>query len=280
MYPILFEIGPIKLHMYGLMIAIGFLTILYFMQRDARKIGVDPNQVSEMAFWVLVLGVAATRVLHIIMYPETYSSPLQWVAIWNGGLVFQGAIPAAVIYAYIALKRRGIPFLAMADVVMPWVPLAQAFGRVGCFFNGCCYGIRSDQLPWGLQFPPGSPPAHSHQINYGALPDGWSYPIHPTQIYAVLALTTICAVLLLMRAGWNPFTGFTFPLYFAFTGAYRFVVEIYRGDGNPTELGLGLISNQQVFSLLSIVLGLGLFFFLWQRSKRQELPASNDAARP
>lgn len=268
MHPILFELGPLKLHMYGLMIAIGFLLILYMMQRDARKIGVDPNQVSEMAFWVLVIGVAASRALHIIMFWDTYSSPMEWFAIWNGGLVFQGAVPLAVLYAYIALRRRGIAFLAMADVVMPWVPLAQAFGRVGCFFNGCCYGIRADELPWGLQFPPSSPPAHSHQILYGNLPEGWSFPIHPTQLYAVVLLSLICGTLWLMRERWRPFTGFTFPLYFVFTGIYRFIVEMYRGDGNPTELGLGLISNQQVFSLLSVALGVALFAWLWRQSKR------------
>jgi phosphatidylglycerol:prolipoprotein diacylglycerol transferase len=270
MYPILYQFGPFKLHMYGLMIAIGFLVILYFMQRDAKRaLGVDPNETSTMAFWVLVLGTLGTRVLHILMYPQFYSwsDPVGWINLTNGGLVFQGAIIPALVYTVYALRKRKIPFWPMVDCAAPYVPLAEAFGRIGCFFNGCCYGARADHLPWAICFPPQSPPwQHQHDKYPGALGlTDWSFPVHPTQLYSSFSLFLIFVVLLLLRKYWHPFPGFTFALYLVFTGIYRVIVEFFRDDMNPTNLGFGVLTNQQVFALLSVVIGAWLFWYLWQR---------------
>jgi len=267
MFPTLLQLGPIKLHMYGLMIAIGFLLTLYLIQRDGKKLKLNPDDITSMAFGVLIWGVLGTRLLHIIMYPENYSwsDPLGWIAIWNGGLVFQGALPAAILYAWWALRRRGIPFWIMPDIVMPYVALAQAFGRMGCFFNGCCYGQRADALPWALQFPPTSPPGMTHHSMYHELGAAdWSYPVHPTQIYSVILLLSICGILLLMRRYWRPFIGFCFPMYFILYGIKRFIVESFRGDGNPTNLGLGVLSNQQVFCVVFVLVGAALFAYLYR----------------
>ena len=192
MYPVLLEIGPLTLHMYGLMIAVGFLVALYLMQREAKKVGVDPNVISEVGFWALLVGVAGTRLLHIIMYSEHYSwsDPFGWINLTRGGLVFQGALPVVFLYTYIAFRRRGVPFLKGCDIVLPFVPLAQAFGRVGCLFYGCCFGARADGLWWAIRFPAGSPvhAAHLHGVDalkYSALS---SYPVHPTQLYSAFGL--------------------------------------------------------------------------------------------
>ncbi len=276
MFPVLLELGPVKLHTYGLMIAIGFLIALNFMQRDAKKAGVDPNAVTEIAFWSLFIGILGTRVLHIIMYPENYSwsNPLGWITIWQGGLVFQGAIPAVLIYVWYTLRKRNIPFWIAPDFVMPWVPLAQAFGRMGCFFNGCCYGQRADDLPWALRFPEGSPPfgAHTHYPDFLMGQQHASFPVHPTQLYSVALLVSICIILFLLRRYWNPFPGFTLPAFFMLYGVKRFIVEMYRGDGNPTELGMGLISNQQVFALLMVLAGAALFAYLYRNPPKVSPP--------
>lgn len=278
MFPVILELGPIKLHSYGLMIALGFLTALVLMQRDAKRAGLDSNAIGEMAIWSLFIGVWATRALHIIMYPENYSwsNPLGWIAIWEGGLVFQGAIPAVFLYAWWGLRRRGIPFWKAPDVVLPWIPLAQAFGRMGCFLNGCCYGLRADHLPWAVRFPEGSPPfaAHSRLTDFMYGTQTTSFPVHPSQLYSVGLLLAMSAALYLLRRHWRPFEGFTVPVFLALYGVKRFIVEMFRGDGNPTELGLGLISNQQVFSLLMIALGVGLFLYLRPRLPKSPWPAA------
>ena len=276
MFPILLEIGPIKLHMYGLMIALGFLLALHFIKRDGKVIGLDPNDVSTMALTTLFLGIAGTRVFHILMYPDNYSwsNPIGWINVANGGLVFQGAIPFAITYLYFALKKRNIPFWSIPDIAMPYVCFAQASGRLGCLFNGCCFGIRADQLPWALTFPVGSPPhaAHTHLPDYVA--GNPSFPVHPTQIYSALLLAGCGILLLLLRKHWNPVRGFTLPVYLILTGCYRFIVENYRGDGNPTELGLGFITNQQAISITFITIGVLLFLWLLKKRPADDLKAT------
>ena len=108
MIPVLLELGPLKIHSYGLMIAIGFLTSLFFIQRDAKKVGIDPLIFSNMAYIALPLGIVGTRLAHIIMFPQNYSwnDPLGWVAVWEGGLVFQGGPPVGLIFIYYYLKKK------------------------------------------------------------------------------------------------------------------------------------------------------------------------------
>lgn len=273
MYPTILELGPITLYSYGLMIALGFITVLYFMQRDAKRCGVDPNAISDTAFWVLIIGVAATRLTHIVMYPQYYSwsDPIGWINVTNGGLVFQGAIPAALIFCYWSLRRRGISFWVAADIAMPYVPIAQAFGRGGCFLKGCCHGARADDLPWAVCFPPGSPAYHTHQEQYADFPADalWSYPVHPTQIYSILLLLCLSAALLYARKR-RPFIGFTLPLYFILYGVCRFIVEIFRGDGNPTQEFLGVeLSSQQVICLIMMAIGAIVGAALYRRRDKR-----------
>ncbi len=268
MYPTILKLGPITLHSYGLMIALGFITILFFMQRDAKRVGVDPQAIADMAFWTLIIGVVSSRLFHILMYSEYYSwsDPLGWIDVTRGGLVFQGAVPAAVLYVAWSLRRRKLAFRTVADVVMPYVSVAQAFGRVGCFLYGCCYGARADNLIWGVRFPTGSPAFVGQQSTYPAFPADatWSYPVHPTQLYSVFLLLGMSGLLLMLRKK-RPFEGVTFPGYFILYGICRFIVEIFRGDGNPIQTWLGIdFSTQQLFCLGMIVFGVLAWIILFR----------------
>ncbi len=284
MHPTLLELGPIELfgrslgpltlHNYGLMIAIGFLAAVFFILRDAEKEGLDRQLIAEKSLWALFWGVAGTRLLHIMMFPESYSwkDPIGWVAVWNGGLVFQGAFPLSIAYAWWVLRKHKQPFWKVSDIVLTYMPLAQAFGRIGCFFNGCCFGHRAQDLPWALSFPKGSPPYYAHLKRFSELTTDaqWSFPIHPTQIYSSMLLVLICLTLWLLRKKWQPFTGFVLPMYLMLYSVARFIIEIYRDDDNPTNLGFGVISNQQVFCLAMFALGAGLFIYLRKRSRATE----------
>ncbi len=270
MHPVLLELGPIRLHSYGLMIALGFLLILWLMQRDASKLGINPDIISELAIGSLIIGVVSSRLLHIAMYSQNYSisDPVGLVAVWRGGLVFQGAIPTVILYLYWAFKKKNIDFWIMPEVVIPYVPLAQAFGRMGCFFNGCCHGRRADSLPWAVVFPIDSPAYRTHIAEYPQFIDvlTQSFPVHPTQIYSIIGLLIICALLLGLRKWWHPFAGFTLPLYLILYGVKRVNVEHFRGDDNPTGLGFGLLTDQQVYSLIMIMIGIILFVWLWRKN--------------
>jgi len=278
MYPILFEIGPIPIRTYGLMIAIGFLTALFFIQREAKKKGIDPEVISNAAFWALLLGIAGTRVLHIMMFPAQYSwtDPVGWIALWQGGLVFQGGPPVVMVFLYFYFKKYAINFWQVADITAPFLALGHGIGRLGCFAYGCCYGKPTDSF-LGTAFPryprdpalalEGSPAyiehLYSHQIAEGSL---WSLPVHPTQLYSFAGLVLIGVLLYLIKRKWQPFYGSILSLYFVFYGIFRFIVEFYRGDRNPTHFGA--LSDQQVFCFVFIALGVGLFLWLRHRNRR------------
>jgi phosphatidylglycerol---prolipoprotein diacylglyceryl transferase len=280
MLPTLLRIGPVTLHSYGLMIALGFLAALYGVQRDAQKRGIDPQAIQTMAFWALLAGIAGTRLLHIIMFPGGYSwtDPIGWIAIWRGGLVFQGALPLSIAYVYFGCRHYKVPFWVAVDCAIPYLPLAHAFGRVGCFMNGCCYGARTS-LPWGIRFPrvpwnfaepaTGSPVYIDHCQRFSGLSmthDHWSYPVHPTQIYGIIGLLALCGILLYWRNKRPLFDGFTMPLYFMLYAVGRFFVEFLRGDHNPTVFGA--ISQQQLFCFVYLAIGVALFLILRQYAAR------------
>jgi len=257
------------------MIALGFLAALFFIKRDAARSGIDVAVVTDMTFWGLLIGIAGTRLLHIIMFPDYYSwrDPVGWIALWRGGLVFQGGPPLVAVFCYFYLRHYKQPIWKTADIIFPYVALGHAFGRMGCFLKGCCYGARTD-LPWGVRFPrvpadlsvyPTDSPAFlDHARSYPEVSissDLWSLPVHPTQLYSVVALIALCLVLLLLRKKWHPFYGFTMPVYFVFYSTYRFFVEFVRADHNPNHFG-DSFSDQQVFCLVTIVVGILMFFVM------------------
>ena len=283
MQPVLFELGPLKVHSYGLMIAVGFLTALYLLQRDASKKGFDPKVFADLAFILLPLGIAGTRIAHIIMFPENYSwdDPLGWIAIWRGGLVFQGAPPVALAFVYFWFKKHNVPFWQGCDLMFPYAPLAHGIGRIGCFLNGCCYGRPSDvpwaiparRVPWDLSKEVIGNAGfldHLRRFSDVSVNSHWSHPMHPTQLYSFVGLVMICGVILLLRKRWNPYPGFTMPVYFFLYGVFRFIVEFYRGDHNPVHI-LGL-SDQQLFSVAFAVFGAALFVVLGLRARSKGTP--------
>ncbi len=269
MYPIIAKIGPITIHTYGLMLALAFLVSVFFISRDAKKWGIEPNFASDTALWTLVAGIIGTRVAYIIMFPEAFSwtNPIGWIAIWQGGLVFQGAVPPALAVIWYRLRRRGIPFWSSLDMAAPYVPLAHAIGRMGCFFNGCCYGVPTS-MPWGIRFPKGSPVYDDHCIRFGLSPatDQWSLPVHPTQLYSVALLVLLFVLLLKIRNCRSLFDGAVVILYFMLYCVGRFVVEMFRGDHNPVHIFS--LSDQQVFCVVGFVLTVGLYFFVRSYMKR------------
>lgn len=279
MHPILLKLGPIPIHSYGLMLATGFLAGLYLARRDAPKFGLDPDKIADAAFWVLLLAIAGTRLAFILMFPEgfSWSNPLGWFAIWQGGLVFQGAIPPAVVFIYWWTRRNRMPFWTVCDLAAPCLALGHALGRIGCFLNGCCYGARTD-LPWGISFPrvpfdtsqtaTGSPAYldHVHKYSLNPATDQWSYHVHPTQLYSSIGLILLCILLLTLRKHCRPFHGSTTCYYFFFYGIGRFGIEMLRDDGNPVHL-FGM-TDQQIMALGASIAGIVLWIVLAAMKKR------------
>lgn len=239
MKPVLFSLGPLTFHAFGMMIALGVLASLVLMKKRARQTGFPGSEeVFDFVFVILLSGFLGARLYYVLQHFSSYAaSPLKVFALWEGGLVFYGGLIGALLGFYLYLRRKKIPFLKGMDFILPFVALTQAFGRIGCFLNGCCYGKICD-LPWAVKFP-----EHAHAV-------------HPTQLYEV-AVTLAIFSFLYFRYVKRRFIGEISILYFVFYGTARFAIEFFRG-GNP--LLLFWTWNQWWSALLIVICGISYFW--------------------
>ncbi|UCC97288.1 MAG: prolipoprotein diacylglyceryl transferase [Phycisphaerales bacterium] len=166
MYPELFEIP--FLHMtaktYGVMMVIGFLAALWLMKRLSWNLGPDTQPITSAALYCLVAGVAGARLLYVALNFEQFRGrPLAALAVWEGGLVLLGGVISAVAVLLVFLIYHRLSVRRYLDILAIGVMLGVAFGRIGCFLIGDCYG-KPTGLPWGVRFPYNSFPYIS-QIN-------------------------------------------------------------------------------------------------------------------
>ena len=264
MRPILFRIPipgtdhAITLYGYGAMMCLGFLAAILVAARRSRRLGQPPDIIYNCALFAFLGGVFGARLFYIVQYREHFTSLWSIVMIWEGGLTYYGGLVLATVavIAYLAASR--LPVLYWLDVMAPSLPLGLAFGRIGCFLNGCCYGDTCD-LPWGLAWPVGSIPwfdyADTYLASHGAMLAGaadgpygavmgslvatWRPPpIHPAQVYAIVNALLLFAVLHVMFRHKRRH-GQVILVFALLYGISRFLMEFLRADEASTYL-LGL----------------------------------------
>ncbi|MEO1173441.1 MAG: prolipoprotein diacylglyceryl transferase [Myxococcota bacterium] len=284
MHPVLFTIpspfyyllglGPelFPVHLYGILIASGFLVAMNLSRKQAEREQEDPEQVADLAFLSLVAGLIGARIVFIFTkFDEYVENPAEIVMFWKGGLVFYGGfIGAAVFIAYYSRKHR-IDFFKTADILIPYLAMAHAFGRLGCLAAGCCFGQPTD-LPWGIVFPITSM-THAQQARDGLVAaHEHPLPVHPTQLYEAGAELVLFAVLLLMRTR-KRFHGQLFLIWLACYSVIRSVIETMRGD---TERGLyyGLSTSQWISLGVAIA---AVVLFVTLRRRRVSLAQATQA---
>ncbi|GAB4139301.1 prolipoprotein diacylglyceryl transferase family protein [Thermopirellula anaerolimosa] len=163
---------------YGTMLLLAVAAALSLAMHRAKRRGLDPNVVINLAFWIILPGIVGARLFHVIEYwPIHYGPvlrqqglPAALAAVINisaGGLVVYGSLIGGLIGGVAFILRYGFPFWATLDLISPSLALGLAIGRLGCFLNGCCFGGACD-LPWAVRFPPASP-AYEHQLEHGDL---------------------------------------------------------------------------------------------------------------
>ena len=180
MRPELFCIPWIHLSIpsYGAMMVVGFLAALALARWRSRRLGEDPNHITDFGVYALLAGVLGARGLHVIHNWGEYRHNLgQVFAVWSGGLEFLGGVLVAMVAFAWYFRRRKLPMLKYLDILAPALMLGLAFGRIGCFLNGCCFGAVCD-LPWGMRFPAvvkaARPGCHGDDAN-GAQRYGYPY---------------------------------------------------------------------------------------------------------
>lgn len=264
MHPTLLSIGSLQFHAYTFMMAVAFLTAVLLSVRENYKLEQPYPVTPAGGLWVYFGALVGARLYWILQYdvPAHFYRALFF---WQGGLVFYGGLAGGVIGAIAYLKCKGVPIVPMGDIVMPYLALGHAIGRVGCFLNGCCWGEPTSQ-PWGVCFPKTNWGAYEQQLKAGLIDRQASttLPVHPTQLYCAFGLVCIFFVLRYVYKHHNH-TGLVLTLYPLLYGLLRFVVECFRGDS--TRPLLGMTVSQLI--ALGLVFGAGaclalLYAFHWR----------------
>lgn len=251
MHPVIFQIGPVTIYSYGLMIALGIVVGLALARRQAGREGIAGDKIVDITFYCLLAAFIGARLGHILLDLHTYlAEPLAILKIWEGGLLFYGGLIPAVAVGIWYIKHLRLPLWQVADIFAPSIAIGHAFGRIGCFLAGCCYGTPTD-LPWGVTF------THPRTL----APQG--IPLHPTQLYSAFALLMLFVLLVWLRKR-KAFHGELFWTYSLCFAVGRFFVEFLRGDDRGTILS-GLLSATQGISIL--LAGISTFMFLYLRRK-------------
>lgn len=161
--PALSEREGLPIRGYGVMLLMGLMSGVGLAMYRARRMGLNPDMIQVLAFWMVVAGIVGARAFYVIEYWRQYEQPrlidtLKEIANFTkGGLVVFGSAAGAGLALLAFVRKYQVPGLALADLIAPSVMLGLACGRIGCFFNGCCFGGACDE-PWAVRFPPGSPP--------------------------------------------------------------------------------------------------------------------------
>ena len=242
------HIGPVPLHAYGLMLAIGVLAAVKVAETRWVRTGRDAKDFNAIVIPVVIAGVVGARIYHLFTgYNWSAGGIVGTVEIWKGGLSIWGAVGAGAIAVVVLARRRHLDALLLMDVIAPGVVLAQAVGRWGNYFNQELFG-RPTRLPWGLE------------IDLAHRPPGFTQyaTFHPTFLYESLWCLIVFGTLLYVERSFRLKQGQVFALYIAMYTFGRTWFESLRID-NATRI-FGVRFNL----LLSIVLCIfGVVWFIW-----------------
>lgn len=238
MSSVCFYIFDRPIYWYGVMIAAAFLAGITHLSLLGRREGKSYAFVSDLGFWIMVSGIIGARIAYVLADLSYFTkNPNLIIRVDQGGLIYYGGFIGAAIAALIYARIKRMPLLPFADFVITALPLGQALGRIGCFLNGCCYGMPG-AMPWCV------------------IVDGGER--HPTQLYETIFCLVVYGILLLYYQK-RPRSGRILALYLILYPLGRFLLEFWRGDERLHWLGMNVA---QELSLLLLATGILIWFLL------------------
>ncbi|MBE1492300.1 prolipoprotein diacylglyceryl transferase [Plantactinospora soyae] len=265
---------------YALCIVLGIVVACVVTELRMRRRGVAPWAVLDIAVWAVPFGIVGARIYHVITSPGDYfgdgGEPIKALYIWEGGLGIWGAVAGGAVGAWLAARQLGIPLTVVADALAPGLPLAQAVGRVGNWFNNELFGGPTT-LPWGLEIHrmDGTNPGH-------ALRDDSGNPVlepglfHPTFLYEAIWNIGVAGFVLLLDRRLKLGRGRAFALYVMGYTAGRFWIEMMRTDKATEILGARL----NVWTAVLVFLGALIYFVRVRGPQEYLIPLDGAAAVP
>jgi phosphatidylglycerol:prolipoprotein diacylglycerol transferase len=254
--PVVFSIGPFTIRWYGILMACAMGIGLWLAYREARRRGVDPDELLKTSELALVGGLIGARLYYVAFSWEYYSQvPHKIIAVWEGGLAIHGGLLGGLLVGGGYAWWRRLPLASYLDIVAPSLTLGQGIGRWGNFFNEEAFGRPTD-VPWKLFI---SPP-------HRPLPYVREEFFHPTFLYESLwDLGVFGLLVLVFRKRLERSPGTLFLTYVGFYSLGRFWVEGLRTD----SLMLGPVRVAQLVSILGIAVALVGIPLLLRRSRRR-----------
>lgn len=256
-----FVIGPVQLYSYGFCLATALGLSITLFARDAGKY-IAPRahlarqeafqKTFDLATWVILASIAGARLFYAIEnYPEFEGHWIEIFYVWQGGLVYYGGLFGGALAAIIWFVRHKWPLAYCADILAPYIPLGQAIGRMGCFLNGCCYGIVDAKH--GLVFP--------------GIGDG--EPHLPTQLWELYGDLILFGGLWWVRRYTLKYPWLTLSAYGLTYGLLRFAIEYWRRDWDKRYLYYFVSASQAVSAFLVVLSLVAILWILWQGPKKR-----------
>ena len=240
-----FPVFGITIPMYGVMSAVGMLAAFILLGFTRKHTRFSEDQALSAAIWAIVMGFVGAKVLYwIVEMDRIIADPSFLLHTLREGFVFYGALIGGLLGIAIYAATKKLPFFSLTDYFIPALVLGHAFGRIGCVFAGCCYGMECVS-PISIVFPEGS-----------AAPAG--VPLLPTQIMESVFLFLLCAFLVWRLTKKKPF-GTVSGWYMVLYGAWRFGIEFFRSDERGA---VGLLSTSQFISIFVLLGGVALLLLV------------------
>ncbi|MCM2131901.1 prolipoprotein diacylglyceryl transferase [Larsenimonas rhizosphaerae] len=259
--PVLFSIGPLAIHWYGLMYVVGFAGAWLLARMRADRLGLTRDDVGDLIFYGALGVVLGGRLGYVLFYGwEALAADPLWVfKVWDGGMSFHGGLIGVLIASILFARRHGLAFFQLTDFVAPLVPIGLGAGRLGNFINQELPGRITD-VPWAMDYP-----------KYGP------QPRHPSAIYEFL-LEGVVLFLVLWFVSLKPRRrGLVSGLFLLLYGLFRFSVEFFRRpDPQLGFIAFGWMTMGQLLCLP--MLAGGILLVVWSRRQSVETPYSTPTA--
>ena len=243
------------------MVLAGFLIALYYTMIQTKRAierkergseSITPEHVFDMCLTALFAGIIGARILYIALdYNEFSGNFMDFFKVWEGGISVHGAIVGSTLYCLYYCKRHKLKFSQLADRCAPGFALGYAIGRLGCFLNGCCYGVACS-LPWATRF---LKDGHSNT---------YTEPSHPTQLYAT-GMNLVLFGLLHVFSKKSHKDGELITAFFTGYLIYRFIDEQFRKGATADIFVLGM-THAQTFSVIALPIAL----FTWRNIRSRK----------
>ena len=269
MYPVLFQLGPITIYSYGVLVATGVILAIWYASRHARRAGLRPENVWNLGIYGVFSAMIVAKIWLILSawgYYAANPGEIFSIATLQSGGTFYGGFLGGVLAIFLYTHFEKMPVLPVLDTFAVALPLGHSIGRLGCFAAGCCYG-KPTSLPWGVTF------TNPIASRIAGTPLG--VPLHPTQLYEAAA-EFLNFILLAWLSRRQRFTGQMLGTYFVLYGIERGTIEFFRGDPGRTLLFHDSVSLMQLFSIGLILTGA----LLWSRGIGRSGPMRPVAPSP